>query len=374
MGHQVLLYSLAGRQEDYSLGNWRSSPFRVEAIEANLSEETHLGLGFGLLQAIGRRLDFPRVWQHALMRRGFVPRRLKDALARADLILADLPYCPPVAGPWMSKPWFLISHNLEYRLLEQGSPRHQRFAAWMRTIEEAAPGVYRDIFACAEEDRDFFRAQDGTGRLKLPIIRSAVDPEAYRVAPGTRERVRTELGLHDADTLLVFAGSGFGPNLDALEVLRSFCRKEADFLARERVYFLLLGSMIAAPARDGALIATGRVPEVAAYFSAGDAGLNPVTRGSGTNVKLFEYLAARLPVISTAFGVRSTGLEPDRDFLSYSPDSFKATIERFLHDRTRAEWRTHAESVWQRHKRTCDIQELVRDAVAQLPEFRRAPG
>ena len=39
---------------------------------------------------------------------------------------------------------------------------------------------------------------------------------------------------------------------------------------------------------------TGPVPEVLPYFAASDAGLNLVTRGSGSNVKLFEYLAAQI--------------------------------------------------------------------------------
>jgi glycosyltransferase involved in cell wall biosynthesis len=128
--------------------------------------------------------------------------------------------------------------------------------------------------------------------------------------------------------------------------------------------------MTPTPFRDNALIATGRVPEVAPYFAAGDAGLNPVTRGSGANVKLFEYLAARLPVISTTFGVRGTALQPDVDFLAFSPETLEETIQRFLSSRTRADWGIHADEVWQRHKRTCDIQELVRDAVADLPEFQ----
>jgi glycosyltransferase involved in cell wall biosynthesis len=370
MGYRVLIYSLAGRQDDYSLGSIFGRDYRIDCIETNLSEETNLGLGYGLPQACARRLDFPRVWQHALMRRGMVPRRLKAALAAADIVLADLPWCPPVPGPWAGKPWFMISHNLEFRLLEQGTPRHRRFAAWMRAVESAAPQRYRDIFACAEEDRDFFLAHRSAGSRKIPLLRGGVDPKAYEVPPGTRERTREALGMRDSDTLLVFAGSGFGPNLEALETLRAFSREHADFLARAQVYFLLLGSMTPAASREGALIATGRVPEVASYFAAADAGLNPVMRGSGANVKLFEYLAARLPVISTAFGVRGTALQADADFLSYSPDTLSNAIERFLHDRTREEWRHHAEEVWQRHKATCDIQALVREAVAQLTEFR----
>jgi glycosyltransferase involved in cell wall biosynthesis len=370
MGYRVMIYSLAGRQDDYSVASVFGRNFRIDAIETNLSEETNLGLGFGLPQVCARKLDFPRVWQYALMRRGLVPQRLKAALTAADIVLADLPWCPPVPGPWAGKPWFLISHNLEYRLLEQGTPRHRRFAAWMRAVETAAPQRYRDIFACAEEDRDFFLAQRAAGSARIPLLRGGVDPKAYEVPPGTRERTREALGMRDSDTLLVFAGSGFGPNLEALETLRAFSREHAEFLAREHVYFLLLGSMTPAASRDGALIATGRVPEVASYFAAADAGLNPVMRGSGANVKLFEYLAARLPVISTAFGVRGTALQPDADFLCYSPDTLLQVIERFLRERTRAEWRRNAEAVWQRHQGTCDIQALVRDAVAQLPEFR----
>jgi hypothetical protein len=32
-------------------------------------------------------------------------------------------------------------------------------------------------------------------------------------------------------------------------------------------------------------------------------------------------------------------------------------------------WRLAAEAVWTRHKRSCDIQDLVNDAIAVLPQF-----
>jgi hypothetical protein len=46
------------------------------------------------------------------------------------------------------------------------------------------------------------------------------------------------------------------------------------------------------------------------YAHSGSIGLNPVTCGSGTNLKLINYLAHGLPVVSTRFGVRGyEGLE-----------------------------------------------------------------
>lgn len=370
LGHQVLVYSLAGRQSDYRLSDLRKASYRVDQIEPELREETNLGLLFGLSQAIGRRLNLPRVWQYYLMRAGIVPRRLKLAVQSADLIICDMPWCPPIGGTSPGNSWFLLSHNLEHRILEQGQRPHRRFAGWMRTIESAAPSRYQEILACAEEDHDFFRRFDPGGRLRLPIVRNGVDPEAYRAAPGARERVRAELGLEQTDSLLVFSGSNFAPNVEALQELRAFCRAEADFLKRERVYILALGSVSDAPGREGALILTGRVPEIVSYLAAADAGLNPVMRGSGSNVKLFEYLAAKLPVISTAFGVRGTALEPDQDYIPYDPSDPGAAIRRFVHGKTRAEWKLNAERVWARHRGSCDISELMKAATLQLPAFQ----
>jgi len=374
MGWQVTVYSLAGRSDDYGIASIFGRPYRIDPIEANLVEETNLGLFYGLAQSAARRLDQPRVWQYHLMRHALVPVRLRKALTDADIVMSDLPWCPRIPGPWSSKPWFLISHNLEHALLAQGNAFHRRYASWMQNVERTAPSEYSDIFPCAEADRDFFHANDRSGALQLPIIRCGVDPNSYRVPAGTRERIRHELGIAESDILLVFSGSKFAPNLEALQILREFAKTHGSTLAQLRVKILILGSMVSTPFQDGALIGTGRVPEVAPYFAAADAGLNPITRGSGANVKLFEYLATRLPVISTSFGVRGTDLVPDIDFIQYEGDGLLSALNKFVRQRDQKQWREFAESVWQRHRNSCDIEQLVRDAVARRPEFSSSGG
>jgi glycosyltransferase involved in cell wall biosynthesis len=369
MGHPVLVYCLAGRREDYAPTGWLGNTVRRVDIEPGLIEETNLGVGYGLLQTLSRRFGLPRIGQFEMLRRGLVPARLKRELRNADIIISDFPFCPPVPGPWTGKPWFMVSHELEFKLFAQGSSMERRFAGWMEGVEQAAPARYRDIFVCAQEDQDFFREHDASGKLKLPYIRCGVDCRSYVAVPGERERIRAELGLGEQDRLLVFSGSRYGPNLEALEALKAFCRAESTFLEKNRLHLLALGSMVPAPLREGPFIATGPVPEVLPYFAAADAGLNPITRGSGSNVKLFEYLAARLPVISTHFGVRGTNLVPDVDFLPYATDALKPALQRFLAERSPAQWRDHADAVLARHYRACDINELVKDAIAQRPEF-----
>lgn len=372
MGYLVRIYSLAGRRDDYRLIS-RGPRTQVVEIEPNLTEEIHLGLLTGLLQTVGRRLDCPRVWQFALIAHGIVPPRLKELIRVSDIVICDMPWCPPVPGPWTDKPWFMISHNLDHRLLAQSSWHHRRAAAWMLAVEARAPRLYRDIFACAEEDRDFFRQHDPTGKLHVPLIRCGVDPAAYQVAPRTREQTRSMLDLADEDRLLVFSASRYPPNDDAVVALREFCRQEASFLSEHRVRILVLGSVLPGPVREGAFMATGRVPEVASYLAAADAGLNAVTWGSGSNVKLFEYLAARLPIISTEFGTRGSGLKPDEDYLSYEPPRLRPAIERLVKGGGRDHWRRYAENVWRRHQQNCDIQLLVSAAIAPLQEFHPRP-
>jgi hypothetical protein len=367
-GYSVRIYSVTGRRDDYSLANSLRGATLEEAIEPNLTEGVHVGLFFGLLQAIGRRLDLPRAWQYACLRVGIIPGGLREALRQADIVISDLPYCPPIPGPWKSKPWFLVSHNLEHKLLQQAGPRQRRFAEWMRRIESAAPRTYSDILACAEEDQAFFRANDSGSCLALPIVRCGVDPRAYSFTQEMRDDTRGRLGFQEQDKVIMFSGSGFAPNVEAFQEIKDFCRAEAQFLARHRVRLMVVGSVSASAFTDGALVVTGPVAAILPFFSAADAGINMVTRGSGSNVKLFEYLAARLPVISTQFGVRGSELQAYTDYLPCTRADLRTVIEFFL-AQDRSYWRSHAESVWQRHRRSCDIQDLVGDAVAQLPAF-----
>lgn len=366
LGYTVHLYCFAGRQEDY-----RGRKPRIESIEPRLVQETHLGLGIGLTQALLRRLGYPRNWQHALMRRGLVPASLKRALTRADLVISDMPYCPPIPGPWRSKPWLLLSHNLEYRLLELGTPRERSLVEWMKGVERQVPVDFKDVLACAEEDRDFFRAHDADGDMQLPIVRCGVDPLDYRFPPGLRERQRAALGIADDEILVLFTGSRFAPNTEALGPLLAFAAAEEAALKRLRIRLVLVGSMCATPLRQGQVIATGRVEEVLPYFAAADAGLNPVVTGSGSNVKLFEYMAARLPVLSTRFGVRGTPLLEGEDYLLYDREQPLLALAA-LASQSRAERAAFAEAVWQRHRKEADIEELVREAIAVLPDFHTA--
>lgn len=365
LGHEVRIFALAGRREDYRFAG--GPKMRIDSIEPNLTEEVHLGWGLGIAQAVTRVLKIARAWVPLVLGSGWVPRRLRETLDWAEVCISDQPFCVPVPGASSTKPWLLLSHNLEHRLLERGRWQERIFAPWLRRIEAAVPQRYQGVLTCAEDDRQFFAEHDPQGLCRLAPVGCAVDPDAYRPLPGVRERLRAELGIGDDETVFLFSGSGFQPNVDALAWLRAFNAREPTFLSQRRVRVLVVGTVSPNAWREGAIIATGRVSDMAPYFAGSDAGLNPITWGSGANVKLFEYIAARLPVMSTHFGVRGIELEPGRDYHAFEPDTFAECLDAWLALRDRAGWCAYADEVWTRHQSSVDIEQVVRRAVQLLP-------
>lgn len=63
-----------------------------------------------------------------------------------------------------------------------------------------------------------------------------------------------------------------------------------------------------------------------------DVAINPVSEGAGTNVKMVEYLAAGLPIITTPVGGRGLGLTNRRDSIITQRENFKQSLEDMLRD------------------------------------------
>lgn len=83
------------------------------------------------------------------------------------------------------------------------------------------------------------------------------------------------------------------------------------------------------------VVLLGRVSdeEKQALYRVADVALNPMTSGSGTNIKMLDYMAAGLPVISTPVGARGLDLEDFKNALICEISGFPEKISRILEDR-----------------------------------------
>ncbi|PVX82159.1 glycosyltransferase family 4 protein [Paraburkholderia unamae] len=263
------------------------------------------------------------------------PRWLEaiDALARrSDVMVCSHPYTLPALREVFSGPFVYEAHNVEADLKADIYGTHQWAIDRVFELERRAVREAALVSACSPQD--LARLQALYGDADDPrfgqgiVVANGIDVgntpfrEAERVA-----RRRRELGVDQP--LALFMGSAHGPNIDAARVVIEAAAQMPD------VHFLLLGSVcgeVRQWERTANVGFAGVVSdaEKAAWLDVCDIGLNPVVSGSGTNLKLIEYAAAGVPVVSTEFGVRGIGFEDGQQYVRATGEDFALGIRTML--------------------------------------------
>ena len=234
-------------------------------------------------------------------------RAFRDVLpGTADVCMADL----PLAGVLESRPArlrVLHAHNVEYDHFREAGPTLLARGFWaerLRGLEARAVRGADLVVAASDEDAARFRALYAVAPEALTVIPNGFDETAVcPPAPAERARARAAIGIAPGEYACLFVGSDVPHNREALAAAVGHVMPP---LAREGFKLLVVGSISRAleGRREPWLIVHPATPDLSRWLHAADAGLNPVTRGGGSNVKLATYLAAGLAAVSTPFGVR----------------------------------------------------------------------
>jgi glycosyltransferase involved in cell wall biosynthesis len=380
-GLDVRVHSLTGRKRDY-LARRASS---VQVWPCGTEEHVERGVLSALDWLGGYVLAPPPVWIGARLFAGarspgqrLLPRALRRSLAWCDALVADFPFCAPVfAAPALGrKPRVLSTHNVEHHLLGGSVPgahwRPRPMGAAVRWLETRAAAASDLVVACCDEDARFFEQHARAPRTL--VVPNGVDVGRFAGLHARRAPARQALGIANEEKVLLFTGSRWGPNAEAFAWLLAFAREHAALLREERLHLLVVGNVAPEPLRRPGLTAVGRVDEVEPYFAAADAGLNPLLAGAGTNVKTGEFIAARLPVVTTAFGARGFDLADGASAFVFERGTLAPVLRRVsrLFDRDRRGLRAMAEAAWARNERVVDMDACVRPLAQALRGLR--PG
>ncbi len=198
-------------------------------------------------------------------------------------------------------------------------------------VEKECALVARSVLTCSNADAQRFAELYGLPHTHCCRIPNGCDCSSVLFA-GAEERraLRQRLDYPDAK-LALFIGSGHKPNMDAAAHIIRLASSMPE------VHFLVAGSVstqavVREIPRPGNVHMLGIVSEPVKnmLLRAADVGLNPVISGSGTNLKIIEYVVAGLETVSTLFGLR--GL--DEDFCpcvhACGLDEFPQGIRRIL--------------------------------------------
>ena len=333
-GLDVFVHSLVGRKSDYRARR----PSSVQAWPSGVQEHVDRGLIGFVAQFGSYALSLPPLWLTAALRAAAVspgevllPSRLRQRLAWCDAVVADFPFVHPVfaAPSARGRLRVLSTHNLEHRLYDGTSPYGRALRAIVRRTELAAAAACDVLVTCCAGDQEFFEAHAAGPRSLL--VPNGIEPARFHGIASRRAATRQALGLTEDVRVLLFTASKYGPNREALDYLLEFARRHGPLLAEQRLHILVAGNVTADPIRLPGFTATGKVEAVEPYFAAADAALNPVSTGAGTNVKMCEFIAVRLPIVTTAFGARGFRLEDGKTAFLFERDELAGTLSTVRH-------------------------------------------
>ena len=232
--------------------------------------------------------------------------------AGADVVILSHPWVFPLVRDVVDRQKQIVvydSHNVEgylrYTLLDDGG-------AGTDIVKEVVKIEYElchfsdFTLACSHEDRELFNRLYAVPFEKMKVVPNGVFTKKINpVSPREKDGIRQQLGLAQRQTA-IFIGSNYQPNLEAATYI-------TDWLAPKLpdVTFVIAGGVGAGLDRNALqsrtnVVVTGFLDDEKKiqYLAASDIAVNPMFGGSGTNIKMFDFMAAGLPVFSTEIGAR----------------------------------------------------------------------
>ncbi len=261
----------------------------------------------------------------------------------ADIVTHESPFLLPLL-PRRRKPGqYLVynSYNVESKMARDmfgGTPQGWAAVRWVRRLERQLVRESDLVLACSGADAEEFVSLYGIDRGKIAIVPNGVDVEAVTPCRNVTEReaARALLDIRSARPACFFIGSFHPPNLEAAALIMETLAPgipEVDFLVAGKVCEGFGG--VAHPPNVRLLGMIGE-RERLALLQGCDVALNPMLSGSGTNLKMLDYLAAGLPILTTPHGARGLDLENDRHALVRRPEELREGLEELLGDTLRA--------------------------------------
>ncbi|MFC0219014.1 glycosyltransferase [Pseudochelatococcus lubricantis] len=259
----------------------------------------------------------------------------RRAAREADVVVFSHPWIYPLVRDVLQPDRQLIvydAHNVEgllrTELLDDGGAG----SAVARGVVEVESAVCRAadlILACSHEDREAFANLYGVSAGRIRVVPNGTFTRQI-VPPSIEEKhaVRQRLGA-EGRPVAFFLGSKYGPNVAAARFIA-----EALAPALPGVLFVIAGG-VGDGLEDMTLPAnvrvTGQISEEdkIAWLQASNVAVNPMFSGSGTNIKMLDFMAAGLPIVSTEIGAR--GIETsERAFAIAHAENFAQTIRTLL--------------------------------------------
>lgn len=200
----------------------------------------------------------------------------------------------------------VVEHNVEYsRLMDQFPEMKLSAYDWIKNLEIAICNASDAVITVSDNDRQILIA-DGVFEEKIHTIPHGVDLEAFRNARPID--IHDRFSIPHGKLILTYHGIfSYPPNREAIvmfaqEIIPRLKQRDVD------VAVLAIGRMPPRDIQHKDIFYTGSVDDVAPYLLAADIAVVPLLQGGGTRMKILDYFAAGIPVISTSKGIEGINI------------------------------------------------------------------
>ncbi len=329
-GYDVLILSLANKRLI------DGAPINHPKQIGEVTESSSL---FTLMSRIGYRFGIPAFWIDFKLR--ILGKMLhRKYLADADILVSDSPYTI-----WGLKKFkglkIFNTHNVEHARYTKSLRIRNR----LRDIESEAHLLADITLCCTPSDAEYF--ENLGGKSEVYLLPNGIDASLYSEDENLKVEVRAQLCFHIEDTVLLFPASIYGPNVEGAEFLISFSEHYYNRLKELGIRISIVGSVLPAKKYNELLESYGKVPRIEPFFKMADIAINPIFSGSGSSLKVAEFISAKLPLLTTKIGARGFDLDDQSACFFSDESSLIDALEHLIDQKKR--WKELSERAWQKN-------------------------
>lgn len=248
------------------------------------------------------------------------------------ILVASHPYAlPAMRAARAEGEWWYDAHNVEADLkasMLRATRAGRRLHAQVKSVERDCCRQSSVVLATCREDALRLGQLYRVPPERLRIVPNGVDAASIPfIAPSERKVWRSRFRLKQPTAL--FIGSWHEPNLLAARAIIALAAElpEVTFLIAGSVGIPLAGEPCPSNVQLFGPV-TDQLKE--SLLGTAEVALNPVIHGSGTNMKMLDYLSAGVPVISTPVGIRGLDLRAGEEVRVIPLERFEEGIRAIL--------------------------------------------
>jgi len=248
------------------------------------------------------------------------PKLLRNIFNGADIVHYECPWLFPYYPAY--KPRVFVAQNVEASVSEREGNVPKAIRERIACVERDAWRQADLVLCLTHEDREGLISRYGSREafvLPVGVNIGSLRPSTESQKAGARRK----LGL-EGKFVVLFTGSRYLPNRNALALMDTWSKQ----ISSRDMMWIAAGSVGTYSKSRENFIQTGELPNLGEWFHAADCCINPLVEGSGMNVKMLEFLAHGLPVVSTPFGARGIEIQDGTHALirevSQFPQALKA--------------------------------------------------